>query len=59
MTYDYLCSSCGLEFDVEQKITDQPVSNCPKCSSENVRRVISNEGGFVLKGSRWSKDGYQ
>lgn len=58
MTYDYLCDSCKQEFSIEQKITEDPVSKCVHCSSSEVKRVINNEAGFVLKGSGWSKDGY-
>ena len=44
-TYEYLCKneSCenGVEsFEVEQKITDDPLPGCPKCKY-GVQRLIS------------------
>jgi putative FmdB family regulatory protein len=40
------CSFCGRGFDVLQKISDQPLQNCPKCSAQ-VRRVISSFSACV------------
>jgi putative FmdB family regulatory protein len=48
-TYDYLCESCGNRFDVWQKMTDDPITLCPKCAG-HVRRVI-HPAGIVFKGS--------
>lgn len=48
-TYDYRCESCGNRFDVWQKMTDDPLTVCPKCAG-HVRRVI-HPAGIVFKGS--------
>jgi putative FmdB family regulatory protein len=48
--YEYRCSKCG-EFEVTQRITDKPLSKCPKCRSK-VSKLISNTS-FQLKGSGW------
>ncbi|ABL66543.1 FmdB family zinc ribbon protein [Chlorobium phaeobacteroides] len=50
-TYQYRCTSCGNELEVVQKMTDAPLTRCTKCEQETFERVISAEGGFVLKGS--------
>lgn len=55
-TYDYLCTECGNEFEVRQRMTDLPVKTCEKCGGE-VTKLISS-GSFVLKGSGWHADGY-
>lgn len=57
MTYDYFCASCDEQFEFEQSIKDDPLSTCPKCHSQNVKRLISG-GSFVLKGDGWAKDLY-
>lgn len=49
-TYEYRCRSCAHEFEVMQKITDAPVSECPRCSGA-VEKLISAGIGFILKGS--------
>ena len=48
--YEYLCAKCG-EFEVTQRITDDPLKRCPTCRSK-VRKLISNSS-FQLKGSGW------
>ncbi|NTV92763.1 MAG: zinc ribbon domain-containing protein [Chlorobiaceae bacterium] len=50
-TYQYRCRNCGNELEVVQKMTDTPLTTCTKCEKETFERVISAEGGFVLKGS--------
>lgn len=49
-TYDYLCPSCGEEFEEFQSITADPVAKCPKCSKP-ARRQISAGAGLIFKGS--------
>ncbi|MEE2677506.1 MAG: zinc ribbon domain-containing protein [Myxococcota bacterium] len=55
--YEYLCGKCESEFEVEQRITDDPVKTCPQCRSRKVKRLIS-QTSFVLKGSGWYSDLY-
>lgn len=57
MTYTYKCDMCG-EFDVEQSIKDDPLSECPNCGFECITRLISGSGSFVLKGGGWAADNY-
>ena len=57
-TYEYICELCGARFEIQQRITDNPVKFCAKCGKEGgVKRVISGTL-FVLKGLGWAKDGY-
>ncbi len=55
--YEYACGKCQREFEVEQRITDEPLKTCPKCRSRRVKRLIS-QTSFVLKGSGWYSDLY-
>src|SRR5262245_33789997 len=48
--YEYRCEHCG-DFEEMQRITDPPLTRCPKCKRK-VRRLISNTS-FQLKGSGW------
>lgn len=54
--YEYRCKGCKKEFEVLQKITDEPLAACPKCGKQ-VKRLIS-QTSFSLKGGGWYKDGY-
>ena len=53
--YEYACPKCG-EFEVTQRITEQPLKKCPTCKSK-VRKLISNTS-FQLKGSGWYATDY-
>jgi putative FmdB family regulatory protein len=55
--YEYACEKCESEFEVEQRITDDPVKTCPDCRSRKVKRLISKTS-FVLKGGGWYSDLY-
>ena len=48
-TYDYQCTGCGQAFEVFQKMSDEPLSNCPDCGA-GARRRISGGAGFLFKG---------
>jgi putative FmdB family regulatory protein len=48
--YEYRCEKCG-DFEVTQKITDNPLSRCPTCKTK-VKKLISNTS-FQLKGTGW------
>ena len=48
-TYEYACKTCGNRFEAWQKITDEPLRECPKCHAE-IHRVLF-PAGVVFKGS--------
>ncbi len=50
-TYVYRCDDCGHQFELFQRMSDDPVETCPECDSK-VRRVI-HPVGVVFKGSGW------
>ena len=56
-TYEYGCDACGKAFEIEQRISDEPIKKCPKCGKMKARRMISG-GSFMLKGGGWYADGY-
>lgn len=56
-TYEYKCFSCNKEFEVVQKITEEPLKTCPSCQSSNFKRLISSTS-FLLKGTGWYKTDY-
>lgn len=48
--YAYACSSCGLQKDVLQKMSDAPLTTCPECGKETFVKQLT-AAGFQLKGS--------
>ena len=57
-TYEYACSSCNNEWEFEQSIKDNAITECPKCHQQTAKRQISRGTGFILKGSGWYSDLY-
>ncbi len=55
--YEYLCASCGYQFEEVQKFNDPPVEECPNCGKKSASRQVSMSA-FHLKGGGWYKDGY-
>lgn len=47
--YAYKCTECSHEFELRQRMSDDPVTDCPACEG-TVRRVVNNVG-IVFKGS--------
>ncbi|HEX9885714.1 MAG TPA: FmdB family zinc ribbon protein [Longimicrobiales bacterium] len=47
-TYDYRCAE-GHQFEVFQRMSDEPVTTCPECGARAERR-ISGGAGFIFKG---------
>jgi len=50
--YEYRCQSCGHELEAIQKISDNPLTDCPKCGKNSLEKVISSTQ-FQLKGTGW------
>jgi putative FmdB family regulatory protein len=57
-TYEYACSACQHEWEFEQSIKDNAITECPSCHDQTARRQISRGTGFILKGSGWYSDLY-
>jgi putative FmdB family regulatory protein len=58
MTYEYICTACGHEWEASQSIKDDPIKSCPKCKKKAAKRQVSGGTGFVLKGGGWYADLY-
>ena len=50
--YAYACKKCGHELDALQKISDEPLVECPECGAPELKRLLSAPR-FRLKGSGW------
>jgi len=50
--YAYKCSACGHAKDVLQKISDDPLTECPACHAATFTKQLT-AAGFQLKGSGW------
>ena len=50
--YEYECKACGHRMEAIQKISDDPLTDCPECSQGQLKKLIS-AAGFRLKGGGW------
>ncbi|TAM09513.1 MAG: zinc ribbon domain-containing protein [Nevskiaceae bacterium] len=50
--YEYVCSACGAECEVMQKISEAPARRCPHCGKDALTKEVS-AASFRLKGSGW------
>lgn len=50
-TYGYHCEECEHEMESFQKITDDPLKNCPNCGKDALRRGPGGGIGLSFKGS--------
>jgi len=55
--YEYICTECERRFDQYRKVTDPPLSRCPKCRGR-VRKVFQPVG-IIFKGSGFHSTDYR
>ncbi len=48
-TYEYRCRDCGRDFELFQRMSDEPRAPCPDCGSR-AERLISGGAGLLFKG---------
>jgi putative FmdB family regulatory protein len=58
-TYEYVCDSCGNEFEQFQAITAKPVRVCPKCGKKTAKRLIGVGAGVIFRGSGFYETDYR
>jgi putative FmdB family regulatory protein len=50
--YAYKCDACGHAKDVLQKMSDEPLTDCPACGAPKFSKQLTAPG-FQLKGTGW------
>ncbi|MCB2154259.1 zinc ribbon domain-containing protein [bacterium] len=50
-TYVYECQSCHRQFEVEQRMSDAPLTDCECGEKGQLKRLISAGAGLIFKGS--------
>ena len=50
--YQYCCEACGYDLEALQKVGDAPLTRCPQCGENRLRKQLT-AAGFRLKGSGW------
>ena len=57
-TYDYKCLGCGHKFEELQKMTDDPLKDCPECGG-TLKRLIGTGATPIFKGSGFYQTDYK
>ena len=55
--YEYQCSGCGKVFEIFQKISEKPLTECKECKGK-LNKLMSN-CAFHLKGNGWYATDYK
>ncbi len=50
--YEYRCGECSHELEKLQRMSEEPLRECPSCGKHGLKRLIS-VAGFRLKGDGW------
>jgi len=50
--YEYSCESCGHELEALQRLSAEPLVDCPACGAAALRKKVS-AAAFRLKGTGW------
>ena len=50
--YEYECAACGHRKEAIQKISDEPLKDCPECGKPELKKMVS-AAAFRLKGGGW------
>lgn len=50
--YEYKCQVCHHQLEAFQKMSDSPLTDCPKCGKSSLEKVVSSTQ-FQLKGTGW------
>ncbi len=50
--YGYVCDDCGHSLDALQKMSEDPLTECPECGQSALKRQLSAPR-FRLKGKGW------
>ena len=50
-TYQYQCMACGHELEEFQSMSEAPLTTCPSCKGETLKRILGSGAGLIFKGS--------
>lgn len=50
-TYTYRCNNCDYQFDIKQRMSEDSLTDCPECETNQSLRKVMNSVGIVFKGS--------
>jgi putative FmdB family regulatory protein len=58
-TYDYKCDACNHQFEEVQSFKADPLTTCPKCGQERLRRLFGTGAAILFKGGGFYETDYK
>ena len=58
-TYDYVCDACGHKFEEMQSFKAEPLTTCPACGLDKLRRLFGTGAALLFKGSGFYETDYR
>ena len=55
--YEYVCSACGHRLEAWQKMSEDPLTECPDCRQSSLRKLMSAAGINVKVGAELQPPG--
>ena len=55
--YGYRCANCGHQFEIQQRMSDEPLKVCPKCQGKLSKMLYPT--GVIFKGSGFYTTDYK
>ena len=55
--YGYRCTNCGHQFEIQQRMSDDPLRVCPKCQGKLTKVLYPT--GVIFKGSGFYTTDYK
>lgn len=53
--YEYRCRNCGHQFEIQQAMSEDALTECPNCNEPQLRKVFQPVG-IAFKGSGFYKN---
>ena len=57
-TYDYVCTNCEYKFEEFQRMSDNPLTECPVCKGK-LKRLIGTGLSPIFKGTGFYETDYK
>jgi putative FmdB family regulatory protein len=58
-TYDYRCDACHHQFEEMQSFKADPLKTCPKCGTDQLRRLFGTGAAILFKGGGFYETDYK
>jgi putative FmdB family regulatory protein len=49
--YEYQCANCGHQLEELQSFSEPPLTKCPQCGKDTLKKLIGGGAGLIFKGS--------